>query len=176
MMTVPLAIVLDPTAFKATLVATALIVLKFVITISIQGGTRFAAGTRPPEDSAFEVFTEKLSKGAVQSYGLATGKEDDKLKKARMIEIRWQRIVLNDLENIPLGLIVAWATLLSPSSPMFHTMFVSLFALARITHTVVYAAQMQPHRAVAWALGWGAIFLMLANGLAGGFGYKLTLF
>ncbi|KAJ3117067.1 hypothetical protein HDU96_007985 [Phlyctochytrium bullatum] len=171
-----LAVVIDPTAYKATLYAIAVLAIKMVVTISFQGTARFKAGTRPPEDEAFAFLTESYTQGVKQSYGQATGKDDDKLKKERLNDIRWQRIVMNDIENIPLGLAIAIITLFTPASPLFHTLLVSLFAFARVSHTIVYAGQMQPHRTVAFIAGWSAMVGMLANGIVGANGYKLTIF
>jgi hypothetical protein len=46
---------------------------------------------------------------AKQNYGLQP-QEDS---KHALADIRWQRIVHNDLENIPMGLIIAWCSLMS---------------------------------------------------------------
>ncbi|KAJ3117078.1 hypothetical protein HDU96_007996 [Phlyctochytrium bullatum] len=162
----------DPFAYRATLLSTAALVTKMFLTISIQGGTRFAAGTRPPEDQSLGL-TKLMAKGAQQSYGLNVGKEEDKLKKAKMIEIRWQRIVWNDLENIPVGLVLAWSGLLTPASPKLHAALVTTFAVVRILHTVCYAKQIQPWRAIAWFAGWIASFGLVGNSLAGAFGLTL---
>lgn len=40
----------DDTAHQATMVATYVLFLKFLVTVMIQGGKRFAGGSRPPED------------------------------------------------------------------------------------------------------------------------------
>ncbi|KAI8851780.1 hypothetical protein BC829DRAFT_487842 [Chytridium lagenaria] len=171
----PLTIALDHEAFKATMIATAILVLKFIITVSIQGSTRFGAGSRPPEDDVFDMFTEEWSKGAKQSFGVMTGKTEDKIRKEKLIEIRWSRIVMNDVENIPIGLIVAWATLLSPASAYLQSMIVYLFAISRVCHTIVYAGGMQPHRSITYIAGWVAITAMMANGIAGAYGFKVSI-
>jgi hypothetical protein len=44
---------------------------------------------------------------------------------------RWRRIVLNDVENIPLGLVVAWGSANIAQSPRTHVGLVSLFAVSR---------------------------------------------
>lgn len=41
----------DVNAHRATMVATYLLFIKFLLTILVQGGKRFAGGTRPPEDA-----------------------------------------------------------------------------------------------------------------------------
>jgi hypothetical protein len=51
------------------------------------------------------------------------GGEDKAFKRAREKEQRWTRIVANDLENVPLGLIVAWGSLQSPKNPQVWYFF-----------------------------------------------------
>jgi hypothetical protein len=46
-------------------------------------------------------------------------------------DIRWQRIVLNDTENIPMSMAIAWGTAFIGKSPEFHAALVLAFALAR---------------------------------------------
>ena len=84
-----------------------------------------------------------------------------------MADIRWQRIVHNDLENVVVGLIMAWASLLSAYNPSVHVWSVVVFTVSRLLHTYFYAYEMQPHRGIAWM---GAVFAMLtlgANGVLG---------
>lgn len=150
------------TAHKATMISTLVIVLKFLITITIQGGKRFISGSRPPED-------EKFRPGTKQTFGLTKKEEelDEKTKRALEMDIRWQRIVLNDLENLPIGLIVAWGSLLSAYSPLTHTVLVILFAIARILHTYSYANMLQPHRALCWAVAVLCYVGLAINGTLG---------
>ena len=56
---------LDGQAHLVTMVSSFALLLKFVFTLAIQGGKRFPAGTRPPEDAALK----RLAKGTPQSYG-----------------------------------------------------------------------------------------------------------
>ena len=60
------------------------------------------------------------------------GKEDNaKLKFYRLQELRWTRIVANDLENIPIGLIASWGSLLCCSNYNTHAYLVIGFAIFR---------------------------------------------
>lgn len=152
--------IIDKFSQKITFLCTFVLFLKFTITILIQGGKRFAGGTRPPED-------EKLSLAKIyktkQSYGLV--KVDN--QKAIEADIRWQRIVLNDLENIPFGLIIAWASLLSSFFPQVHNLCVIVFTLARISHTIAYAYEKQPHRGICWFVSVLSVLCLGLNGLVG---------
>jgi hypothetical protein len=42
---------IDSTAHRATMLATYVLFIKFLVTCLIQGGKRFAGGSRPPEDA-----------------------------------------------------------------------------------------------------------------------------
>ncbi|KAJ3029493.1 UNVERIFIED_CONTAM: hypothetical protein HDU68_011984 [Siphonaria sp. JEL0065] len=161
---------IDPLAHKATALATLALILKFYGTLLIQGGARFRAGSRPPEDGTKLPTVVKALKvtGIKQSFGVySDAATDEKLTQAKLNDIRWQRIVLNDLENIPLGLIVAWSSSISCYSPLLHALLVSVFAGARISHTFFYAKEMQPHRGLAWGTGVGATIIMSLNGVLG---------
>ncbi|KAJ3225590.1 hypothetical protein HK099_006530 [Clydaea vesicula] len=137
---------------KATSLATVILYLKFFLTVLVQGGKRFKAGTRqisPPEDAKLKV----LAKGVPQSYGLKkmepkSQKEDKKNPSDRVIEddIRWQRIVHNDVENLPIGLIVAWTSAIFCYSEVLHLLALSVFTISRILWTFAYAYKLQPHR------------------------------
>lgn len=96
--------------------------------------------------------------------------DNAKLKKAREVDIRWQRIVGNDVECIPLGLIIAWASLLSPFSAKVHCGLIITFAVSRALHSLTYALELQPHRALCWMVSIFSIIFMAANGV-GGFMY-----
>lgn len=145
------------------MLSTFLLILKFTVTVFIQGGKRFEGGSRPPED-------EKFKKSVNQNFGLKKdAPTDEKMKQAIETDMRWQRIVLNDLENIPLGLIVAWASVFSPLSEWTHVSLVASFTLARVFHTYAYANGLQPHRALLWTAGILSVLGMGLNGTLGVF-------
>ncbi|KAI9315034.1 hypothetical protein DFJ73DRAFT_804140 [Zopfochytrium polystomum] len=157
---------LDPTNLTYTNLVAAGLALKYFLTLNIQGGKRFPAGTRPPEDKTLSL-DKALGRGAVQSFGLEPA-ESKALKAARAEDTRWQRIVNNDVENIPIGLIVSYASLLAPNgSSTVHRIGVVGFFLARTLHTVAYAGSLQPHRAIAWLLGWACVLALGGNAALG---------
>jgi len=159
-----IALVVDKTALQATAVSTAALVFKMLLTLSKHGHTRILAGCRPPEDVSL------FPKAGKQDFvGDAKMSESDspKTKLAKMNEKRWTRIVLNDLENVPFGMIVSWGALLCNGNPTVHTYGTLLFAVSRILHTVFYAGEIQPHRAVAWFGAVVAMFGMSINALWG---------
>jgi hypothetical protein len=77
-----------------------LIDYSFHISCGLLGGKRFAGGTRPPEDEQLSMAKKFKTK---QTYGM---EKSDNTKHAEA-DIRWQRIVLNDL-----GVCMCWNMLL----------------------------------------------------------------
>lgn len=140
-------------AQKAAGIATAIIAAKMLVTAGCQGKSRFAAGERPPEDAS---LAPKVK--VKQSFGLSKeGVKQEHIDTAA----RWTRIVQNDLETIPIGLIAAWGFASITSAPNVHGYACLIFAGARVLHTVTYALALQPHRALAWFAGWIAVLTMI---------------
>jgi glutathione S-transferase len=98
-------------------ICAAILTIKWYITISIQGSKRFKGGSRPAEDSKLGL-SKTLAKGVKQSFGQDTGGIDH---QAIEDDIRWQRIVLNDLENIPIGLIIGLSSVLAGSNEIINS-------------------------------------------------------
>ncbi|KAG7380746.1 hypothetical protein PHYPSEUDO_006800 [Phytophthora pseudosyringae] len=157
-----LALVTLNAAVKTYSTCSLILFIKFFVTVSIQGGKSFAAGARPPEDTAL------LNQDGLpaQTYGLV---EEDKpaseqLKKARAEDYRWKRVVQNDLETIPLGLLVFIGSVIVGGQEETNCALMGVFTAARVAHTFAYVNQKQPHRALLWALGQ---LCVLASGLNG---------
>lgn len=136
---------------KVLALCASILYVKVALTVSIQGGKTFAAGHRPPED--MKLSLAKRFPGVKQTYGAVATEEDaenKRLVRAREAEYRWKRIVMNDLENIPMGLLVFGAGVLVEANESVQVGAMALFTLARLAHTYVYAHEMQPHRGLAW--------------------------
>ncbi|DBA03827.1 TPA: hypothetical protein N0F65_005717 [Lagenidium giganteum] len=139
---------------------------KFLLTTLIQSRKTFRAGCRVPEDAKLVL----LSKGMpVQNYGLNKDEKDEKIIKAREIETRWRRIVLNDVESIPLALLVFVGGLLVPSNEVVQSAAIITYTTARCLHTIAYANMMQPHRGLLWFAGVAAISAGAVNAIVGAF-------
>ncbi|KAF0683275.1 Aste57867_24707 [Aphanomyces stellatus] len=170
---------------KALIAATGILAIKLYMTLMIQGGKRFHAGTRPPEDKMFKGLNPKKQR---QTFGVfvegADAKKDDDAassgdkKDAKAIQekpsaraiqadIRWERIVRNDLENIPIGLFAAWAAVHSGGSALVNSGAIALFTVARILHTISYAKELQPHRGIFWGIGVLCVLTLVANSFYG---------
>lgn len=148
--------------FQSTFISNIIyIYIYIVITLSIQGRKKFSAGTRAPEDEGLmPTYPE-------QSFSFS--KETDQNKSSILDAMRWDRIVMNDLENIPLGLIVAFASLFFGINATLHSLGTFVFSLARVLHTISYAYSLQPHRAICWFLGWVSVFVLFGNSIIGVF-------
>ena len=46
---------IDDTAHRVTMICTFVLFIKFTITVLVQGGKRFAGGSRPPEDEKVNI-------------------------------------------------------------------------------------------------------------------------
>lgn len=163
-----LAAMLAPVAIKASAVASSLLTFKMLGTTMYQGSVRFRTGFRPPEDQGLMANSEK----AGQNYGAAsdtvrTDKERELYEKSLKEETRWVRIIQNDMENIPVGMIVMWGAALSPMSSVVHAVAAGTFCAARYAHTYAYANSLQPHRALAWTAGVLSVLTLGVNGLIG---------
>ncbi|OQR86661.1 hypothetical protein ACHHYP_10301 [Achlya hypogyna] len=148
-------------AKQAWVVSSVVLYAKCLGAAMIQGGKRFAAGSRPPEDKIFRKFNPTKQ---AQSFGVdktavsATALEQD---------IRWERIVRNDLENIPMGLLVAWGSVQSGGCDAVTAAAIATFTAARVYHTYAYAQGLQPHRGNAWLLGVASVGVLALNSLYG---------
>jgi glutathione S-transferase len=148
-------------------ICAAILTIKWYITIAIQGGKRFRGGSRPAEDSKLGL-SKTLGKGVKQTFGQST---EGIAAKAIEEDIRWQRIVLNDIENIPIGLIVGLSCILAGSNQTVNrildlTVDVALisFTIARVAHTICYAKAIQPWRGIFWLVGIFSVITMALTG------------
>ena len=81
--------------------------------------------------------------------------------------MRWVRICMNDLENIPMGLILNWASLICPASIKWHIVFTITFCVARFAHTLCYALERQPSRGIVWFIAIISMLGFTLNGVIG---------
>jgi glutathione S-transferase len=150
------------TELKTYVTCSAILYAKFVIATGIQATKTFDTGGRPPEDKNLP-----LAKGRPeQTYGLV---QDEKLAKARETELRWRRIVQNDLESIPIGLLVFGAGVLAKGNSTVHATAMIAYTSVRCFHTYAYAHALHPHRALCWLFGVIAMTVGVGNALYGVF-------
>lgn len=158
------------TELKTYVTCAAVLYVKFVLATGIQVTKTFEAGGRPPEDENLP-----LAKGnPKQTYGLVTApetskEESEKLQTAKLTELRWRRIVQNDLESIPLALVVFGAGVMAKGNPTVQIGAMVGYTAVRCFHTVAYANAMHPHRALCWLFGVIFITTSAGNALYGAF-------
>lgn len=150
------------TSAKVWAVCTSVLYIKLLAVINVQGMKTFAAGGRPPEDAKLSIA--KNFQGVTQNYGLVQATEEDaKLTQAKLVEQRWRRIVANDIESIPLGLLVFAAGVLTDANEAALVTAMVAFTVLRCLHSYAYAHEKQPHRVLAWAGGHLAVMLGVVN-------------
>ena len=143
---------------------------KMFVTLSLQG----SKSTRPPEDQkkGTQVGNNDLERGVVE-----TGDDNDVLPLTMLsshftLSERWNRIVRNDLENIPMALILAWSSYVADTETFGDaydhsiTILIIAFTLFRYLHTLFYAKSIQPGRSIAFLMsqlcqcGFGVLLLI----------------
>ena len=150
-----------------------------VITLAKQG----AAATRPPEDKglsgAADEEMQRLTSsdeddgdaesqrpnGHNNGSGRAGRRKRHKMKFNK--RERWRRIVMNDLENIPIGLIILWVNPLCEANGIVTSICAISFVVCRILHTILYAYSLQPFRSIAFTIGVLSIFAASINLIIG---------
>mmetsp|Transcript_8211 Transcript_8211/g.17830 ORF Transcript_8211/g.17830 Transcript_8211/m.17830 type:complete len:155 (-) Transcript_8211:309-773(-) len=146
------------------------LLLKFQATNMNLGSSRIRSGSRPPQDAALfagagpQDFdgSSKRTERAKKNDG---GKSLDRAVKAKAAETRAARIVMNDLENIPLGLVAAWAGVLCGGGRDVHVAAVWAFCAGRCVHSYAYLYARQPMRAIGFLVGLLATFVLAGNAL-----------
>jgi uncharacterized MAPEG superfamily protein len=118
--------------------------LKMAAISVVQGRTRASAGsyTNPEDAKAF---------GA----SLTTA-------EAPMIE-RASKAWRNDLENIPIFLIIAWIYVYAGLSAGAFVIYCLVFMAARVFHTICYLNAIQPARTIAYTVGAVAMLVMMIH-------------
>ena len=143
-----------------------------VITLAKQG----AAATRPPEDKGLN-----LTADAEMQRLTPSDNDDDEAESQRLRQNnggryhrkgfnkkeRWRRIVMNDLENIPLGLIILWVNPMCDANGVVTSLCAIIFVICRILHTILYAYSLQPFRSISFTIGLLSIFVASINLIIG---------
>ncbi|MBF6571555.1 MAG: MAPEG family protein [Candidatus Binataceae bacterium] len=81
--------------------------------------------------------------------------------------MRAARAWRNDLENIPIFLILAWIYVAAGLSAAAFTVYCVVFTVARIGHTVFYLNSIQPLRTIAFTVGALATLALIVHLLIG---------
>jgi uncharacterized MAPEG superfamily protein len=107
------------------------------------------------------------------SAGIFVNPEDARTFGARQapeeaeVVQRAARAWRNDLENIPIFLILAWIYVAAGLSTAAFVIYCVVFGLARIAHTICYLNSIQPWRTVAFTVGALTMLAMIIHLLIG---------
>ncbi|OWZ00036.1 hypothetical protein PHMEG_00028860 [Phytophthora megakarya] len=132
--------------------------IKFLACTIIQGRKAFAAGTRMPEDNQLP-----QARDAPNQDGFAD-LTDDQVRTAIDEEMRWKRIVQNDLESMPMAYVVFWSAICVGVTGGITKTLIFVYTVARVGHTIVYIQGMAHARMACWIVGMGCVVIV---GVAG---------
>ena len=119
---------------------------------------------------ALKMFAIAIVQGRARvSAGIFVNPEDAKTfhakeapQEAPMVQ-RAARAWRNDLENIPIFLILAWIYVTAGLSNTAFVVYCLVFMAARIAHTICYINAIQPWRTIAFTVGAIATVAMMIN-------------
>ncbi|POM73254.1 Hypothetical protein PHPALM_9915 [Phytophthora palmivora] len=97
-----------------------------------------------------------------QTFGFAKTDNTNSLEVTQ----RWGNIVMNDLETIPLGLLIFGAGIIAGADPDVHYRAMITFTVARCLFTYAYANAIQPMRTLCHGVGVMATLVGLGNALS----------
>lgn len=140
----PINIQVDETVFDTLIKCTGILVVKVFCTNVLPVIPSIKFGSRAPEDhKAIHMLT-----GSGDSSPELDAKTKEKLE--RDIE-RYKRIIMNDLENIPIGLIALWAAGMATPNSKEVAFWASVFTGCRVAHSICYAnGVLFPRAAMHW--------------------------
>lgn len=118
----------------------------------------------------FKMFTNSLLQGSARFRGNSFHYPEDQKKFAKGeatddykdFEMRATNCWRNDLENIPMFIILGLAFVLMGGSEKMSMIYFGIFAFARASHTLCLMKSLQPWRGMAFGIG---LFSTFAVGL-----------
>ena len=156
---------------QATTVLSLVVWTKVFATNLGLGGAKNTAGTRAPEDTYQTKPTTDEEEGGGPS------------EEAQQNQERAQRIVNNDLENIPYTMVLAWGAAYCitasgsrrvPAYGLAHIVLYSVFVVCRIAHSIAYAKKIATARSLLWLVGALCSFGIAINGTIASFDWDFV--
>ncbi|CAK4067027.1 unnamed protein product [Aphanomyces euteiches] len=147
---------------RVAAVCTLVLYVKLVAALLAQGGSKFKSGARAPEDVA---YVNRKQTPEEQALFIPP----EALEAAKEVENRWNRIVGNDLENIPIGIVVAWVSIAAGGNSTATSALFILFTVCRIVHTLAFANGVFLPRTLAWTVGVLSTLGLAINAVVGAF-------
>ncbi|GAB9471154.1 hypothetical protein Gpo141_00008378 [Globisporangium polare] len=148
---------------KVFAVCSSVLYVKFLAATIIQGRKAFSAGTRAPEDNKLPMAKGQPTQTFSKSDAAAAS-DSATVKKAVEDEMRWKRIVQNDLESMPMAFVVFWGSIVAGGNQTATSALLVLYTAARVSHTLTFAGQMPFARFGAWMTGIACILGAGING------------
>eukprot|EP00186_Timspurckia_oligopyrenoides_P004439 CAMPEP_0182443754 /NCGR_PEP_ID=MMETSP1172-20130603/2397_1 /TAXON_ID=708627 /ORGANISM="Timspurckia oligopyrenoides, Strain CCMP3278" /LENGTH=160 /DNA_ID=CAMNT_0024639119 /DNA_START=43 /DNA_END=525 /DNA_ORIENTATION=+ len=150
---------IDLGALRVTAIGSAVLFARFLGVATCELFVKLEGGQHPPEDhnGVVPYLTDKKQSLGVESV--------EKTKSETVA--RWNRIILNDLENIPFGVTMMWAGLICAGDPKVHQYAVGAFVASRVIYSFAYALKFSKTRTFAWASGVVAVGTIIGNALSG---------
>jgi uncharacterized MAPEG superfamily protein len=133
------------TQIQTAAVVTLIVYVKLLATQITQGTKKGQTGGKGPEDGG----TGFSSMGPAAGGETMSTEDAAKLAASR----RWDRILGNDLENIPVALIILWSCALVSAESTAFMVLACLFCVSRCLHTLMYMFGKQPFRSLTFAMG-----------------------
>jgi uncharacterized MAPEG superfamily protein len=147
---------MDSEVFRMLVACTSILVSKMLLTNFYSAIPSALCGYAPTEDS----WMWKSIFGVEQSHGMAaTGTKDKPLQRSKDL-VRAQRVIMNDLENIPISLIALWmaGVACTEDSATQVIWLTQLFTAARLAHTASYFMGITLIRSVVFMVGFVSVF------------------
>lgn len=150
-------IAMGPEVFRMLVACTSIIVSKMLLTNLYSAIPSALCGYAPTEDS----WIWKSAVGVEQTHGMAApGTKDKPLQRSKAL-VRAQRVIKNDLENIPISLIAFWMAGVAckeGESAAQVIWLTQLFTAARLAHTASYFMGITGLRTVVFLVGYVSVF------------------
>eukprot|EP00298_Acanthocystis_sp_HF-20_P027466 c5605_g1_i1.p1 GENE.c5605_g1_i1~~c5605_g1_i1.p1 ORF type:complete len:163 (-),score=56.64 c5605_g1_i1:39-527(-) len=148
--------IVDKNTVIATFIVTIVLFFKFLVCSLKQAKARGKAGLRAPEDV-------KVGSVRQQNFGVGEGKETVEHESA----VRWNALIRNDVEHLPSGLLLLWASLPFVKNANAHIAFAVGFCVFRILHSVFFASAVPSLRFLSFLLSLACVIAAVVNGLVG---------
>eukprot|EP01084_Bolivina_argentea_P311840 539831_1 len=131
---------------------TVIIYFKVLITLLTQGRHI----KRPPEDDKLPCKIKRKSKSRPNNENeqipINNQQDANNDKKNKFFADRWNRIRMNDLENIPFATIIWWVCVFVNASVDIYPIVAIIWCISRMGHTYLYAHAIQPWRTYVYQL------------------------
>ncbi|KAJ0400174.1 hypothetical protein ATCC90586_000781 [Pythium insidiosum] len=147
---------------KLLAVSTFILYVKFLGSTMIQGRKGFQAGTRLPEDGSLPMAKGMPTHNAFDFHITIN---DEGRRLALENELRWRRIIQNDLESMPMALAVFLISTLADARADIQCATITVYTIARCLHTISFVHQLAVARMLSWIVGVLAIIVAGCNGI-----------